>query len=106
MKKNLLILSLLAGVIALPACAELTVEDSSSREYLLKHNYSQSTVEIIERGRASANGEEYVKAPVRPCYQKGPIKWIRSVFIYLDPALDDGQFMNHDIKPTSHHDDL
>lgn len=106
MKKNLLILSLLAGIIALPAFAELTVEDITSKEYLLRHNYSQSTVEIIERSKATANGEEYVKPVTRPCYQKGPIKWVRNFFIYIDPALDNDSFLNHDSKPTTHYDDL
>ena len=62
MKKNFVILSLIATM-ALPAGAELTVNDTVSTDYLKHHEHSDSTVYAAQKLRAMANGETYKEEP-------------------------------------------
>ena len=97
MKKFLLVLTLL-GLTTLSVQAEqLTVEHSRSREYLENAGYSSATVDLVERSRARAMGEEYES--------EKPVRGFRKFWaLFIDPGMDDEHFMNHDSKvsPTIH----
>ncbi len=106
MNKYLLILGLTA-LIALPACAELTVNDAMSEEYLLNHGYSKATVRVVEKSRAQINGEPLPEGIEKEYYNQPIVKYVRRFFMYIDPALDDHKYMNdHSINMTSRYDDL
>ena len=54
---------LLAGIIAislLPANAQLTVDDSTSREYLINHGHSNSTADIVELSKGAVSGDKTI----------------------------------------------
>ncbi len=107
MKKYLLILGLTAIFTALPACAEFTVEDGVSRDYLKNHGYSNSTVRAVEKSMAQTSGVPLAEDIENPYYERPVIKQVRRFFMYLDPALDEHSFMNdHNVNSTTRYDDL
>ena len=102
MKKVLLILSLI-GFAALPACAELTVSDTSADAYLKNHGYSQSTINVINKTKAQVNGEPLTEPVEHEYYNQR----FRKFVMYIDPALDDHSFMNdHEIHSAPSYEDL
>lgn len=106
MKKILFIIGILA-LMTLPANAEFTVDDTVNNVYLKNRGYSDSTIQIVNKKVADANGEEYVK-PIENEYYETPVaKYVRRFFMYIDPALDDQSFANnHQISPTAKWSDL
>ena len=107
MKTKILLLAGVLAVSLLPVNAQLSVDDASSREYLINHGHSAATADIVELSKGAANGEKVV-LPVDRKYDNKPIvyKWIDKFFIYMDPALDNGKFMREDTKFQPSVDDL
>lgn len=107
MKNKILFLSSLIIFASLPAGAELTVDDVSSREYLMNHGYAEATADIVELSKSAVNGNK-ADLPIYHKYDNKPLiyKWIDKAFIYLDPALDNGRFMREDTKFSPSVDDL
>lgn len=103
MKFKTLFLFAVLAYAALPACAELTVDDVSSREYLRNHGHSSSTADVVELGKGAVNGDKVV-LPIDHKYDNKPLvyKWFDKFFLYLDPAKDKGEFMREDtiFEPT------
>lgn len=106
MKKVLLIMTLLGLTAACTNADPLTIEEWNSRPYLENSGYSASTVDLIERSRARARGEEYVQAVEHPIYENKPVKWVRKFWMYVDPGLDNGSFMGHDNHSSTNINDL
>lgn len=107
MRKSVLIASLITICTMGIAHAELTVQDVTSKEYLKNQGYSSATINAIQHSKSVANGEEYTQ-PAKNEYSNNPaIKFVRRIFTYLDPALDDNTFYNkHDIQTSPSFDDL
>ncbi len=106
MKKRFLITGLLI-LFALPSFAELTVEDTVSPDYLRNNGYSTATINAAQKVRAKSNGEPLAEPVENKMYQNPAVKFVRRVFMYIDPSLDDHSFMNdHDIKTSPTFDDL
>ncbi len=99
MKTKILLLAGVLAVSLLPVNAQLSVDDASSREYLINHGHSNSTVDIVELSKGAANGEKVV-LPVDRKYENKPViyKWVDKLFLYVDPANDKGDFLREDIK--------
>lgn len=106
MKKRLLIIGLTA-LFALPAFAELTVEDTVNPNYMKNHGYSSALINAAQKSVAQTNGEPLSEPIEDERYNQPFIKFVRSVFMYLDPALDDHSFMNdHNIHTSPSYEDL
>lgn len=107
MKNRFLILTLIGLFgLAIPANAELTNADVVSPEYLESHGYSEAMVNASQKTKARANAEAYATYGKYPWTQKRPIKYIRHLFMYIDPAYDDESFMEHNIKTSPTYRDL
>lgn len=107
MKIKFLLTALTLAFAAYPALAEITPAEATSPEYLRNHGHSNSIVEMVQITKAGANGEEYVTVDnAKHANDNKFVKFVRKIFIYFDPALDDGSFMRHDSKPNPHVDDL
>lgn len=107
MKANFLLASLVITLTAIPAFAGITPTEATSPEYLYNHGHSSATVEIVQMNKAGANGEKYVSAQkAKEANEPKLVRWVKKVFIYLDPAMDDGSFMQHDINPSPSYEDL
>ncbi len=106
MEKRILITGLLI-LFALPAFAELTVEDTVSPDFLKNSGYSTATVNATQKVIAQNNGEPLAETLEHKYYDKGFFKFVRRVFMYLDPSLDDHSFMNdHEIYTSPNIHDL
>lgn len=107
MKNKILLVAGLMAALAVPVRAELTVGDTSSDTYLKNHGHSQATIDIVNLQKSNASGENF-DLPVYHKYDNKPAiyKWIDKFFIYMDPALDDGQFLRQDTKFVPNPDDL
>ncbi len=106
MKKRFFIIGLLA-IFALPAFAELTVDDTISKDYLKNHGYSDAIVRATHKSVAQISGEPTVEVAEKESYNRPVIKHLRKFFMYIDPALDNGSFWNnHNINTTTRYDDL
>ena len=102
--KTLLLLAVFVYAI-LPANAELTTDDVSSREYLLNHGHSSATADVIELSKGAVNGDK-VELPIDIKRKNNPVvvRWIDRLFEYVDPALDKGDFLREDTRfyPSTH----
>ncbi len=106
MKKYFLILALTA-IITLPACAELTVDDTVNSEYLINHGYSKETSRMVTKNIAQHHGEPLSEEIEKEYYNQPVVKYVRQFFMYLDPSLDNHTFLNdHSMNPSSRYDDL
>ena len=92
--------------LTLPAFAELTVDDLVSPDYLKNHGYSNSIIWSAQKSMATTNGEVLNEPIEKPIYNKPVIKQLRKFFMYIDPALDNHSFNNHNINTTTRYDDL
>ncbi len=117
MKKNLFITTLLLMAVAMPAMAivdlnEAPIDESLKRaeestraeEVLKNRGYSEQMARLITVKAAQAAGE-IPEIQDEPDYRK-KFNWVRKFFIYLDPALDDEPFLQHDIHATPSVHDL
>ena len=106
MKKRLIIL-ILTGLFMAPAYAELTVKDSTNREYLKNQGYSEAFVNSLQKSAARANGEPLTEKKKKEYYNQPIVKAVRKFFMYIDPSLDDHSFMNdHNIHTSPSYEDL
>lgn len=106
MKKRLLILTLTTLCI-LPACAELTVKDSTNPEFMKNQGYSSALVKTTQKTIARANGEPLTEPIEKEYYNQPVVKAVRRFFMYIDPSYDDHSFVNdHNIKTSPSYDDL
>lgn len=107
MKKKIFLTTLIALFASVPAFASITPSEASSSEYLDGRGHSDSLVELVQINKAQINGETYVtKDEMKHANDSTFVKWVRKFFIYVDPALDDGKFLNHDTKSSQSYDDL
>ena len=107
MKNKLAILSVIVIFGLLPVGATLKVSDTTREDYLKNSGYSAATIDMVNAGKAAANGEEYVPAAAKDHARYcAPIRWLRSLVIYLDPAMENPDFTRHDIKMTPNVNDL
>ena len=107
MKIKLLLTVLIFTFMITPVFAETVVDETTSPEYLYTHGHSEAVIDIVQMTKAGINGEEYITAnEAKHANDPKFVKWIRNIFIYLDPALDDGKFMHHDIKTSPGYEDL
>ena len=104
MRKNLLLAFALMAFMAIPALADVTVEQTTDPEYLYNQGYSQMMSEDIFMLKNRANGN-----PVEPLYETSPnvfVKAWRWFNGYVDPAYEQYDRIHHDIKTKSSYSDL
>ncbi len=107
MKIKFLLATLIFTFAVIPAFADITPIEASSPEYLYNHGHSEAVVDIVQFTKAGVNGEEYISSyELKHANDPKVLKWLRNVFLYLDPAMDDGKFLQHDTKPSPSYDDL
>lgn len=114
MRKILLVLSII-GVLSSPCFASITPQESMSEKYIKKHGHSAEMSRLIDLQNSQINGVESSYIKTQETWQKvkyprwcteNRIRWVRKAFQYIDPALDDEKFMQHNIDYTNKYDDL
>lgn len=84
-----------------------TAEGFATPEYLRNNGYSNSMVDMVEYSKASSVGEKYInQEEVDHMYDTKFKTIVRKFFKYFDPAVDDGKFLDHDIKLSPSPNDL
>lgn len=104
MKRNLLFAMALAALMAVPAGAVVTVEESTDAEYLINAGFSQVMAEDVFMQKNRALGK-----PIEPLYETSDnalVKGWKKFFSYLDPAQDNVDRIHHDIKMSPSMTDL
>ena len=97
MKTKFLLTLAILSIMAIPANAELTVDDVTSREYLRNYGYSHSTIDILELKKGSINGEKvYLPSDAERDEKCGFRRWFHKWAAYFDPALEEGKFLRDD----------
>lgn len=94
MKKFLMILS--AIFLASPAFAAVSTDEVMSVEYLNNHGHSQEMTRLIHLQNDQINGHcTGGKKINKGIYKYLPFNIVRTIVEYIDPASDDGLFMQH-----------
>ena len=104
MKKKLIFTALLLTIFTLPAKAIITSDEVCSEESLKNRGYSDYMARLVTEKSAQA-AAKVPEIEDQPDYRKNT-NWIRKFFIYLDPALDDEPFLQHNIHPVPSVHDL
>ena len=107
MKKILSVLFILS-VFVLPSSAIITPEEATSETYIQNHGHSDEVSRLIDLQKAQINGGKTEYKSKDPSWYNDclPVKFVRRVFMYFDPGLDDGNFMQNNIDYTNRWDDL
>lgn len=108
MKKILLAISLIL-LVNLPCLAVITPEDAMSQDYFENHSYSSEMSRLIDLQRSQINGTKplYIEKNDKWNNNHKTVNFVRKVFIYFDPGLDDGKYgKGHDIKFSTGVNDL
>lgn len=101
------ILSILSGIcvisaLSLPALAVITPEEAMSESYVQGHGHSAEMSRLIDLQTSQINSTTpKFKSKDPEWYADKRINFVRKVFMYFDCGLDDGKFMQHDIKYTA-----
>ncbi len=106
MKKILTVLFVFA-FFGLPSVAVITPEEATSETYIQNHGHSDEMSRLIDLQNAQINGAKSVYKGTDPAwYAEKKVNFARKVFMYFDPALDDGKFGTNNIDFTTKWDDL
>lgn len=107
MKKVLFILTAFLLLTA-PSFAELTTDDAISPAYIINHGYSKECARIINLQHAQINGTKSQYDPNTPHkYENNKaVKFVKDLFIYIDPAIDNGKFGKDNIDYSTRYDDM
>ncbi len=97
----------IACLLVLPAFSKVTIEQMTTDEYMQNSGYSSTMIDMANYSKATANGEKYVSNREKQLNSYGPVtRFFHRIFSYLDPAQDEGDFMNHDVKMYPQINDL
>lgn len=103
------ILSLIFVYIAfvLPSLAFVTPDEVRSEKYVINHGHSNEMARLIDLQETQINGTKSDYESKDPLwYSDKKVNFVRRIFMYFDPVLDDGKFMQHNIDYTNRWDDL
>jgi hypothetical protein len=104
-------LFLLTAVLVLSAQvasnASISVEQTMSEQYLRNNGYSEQIYDTMQLGRARALGKPYYgEKETKYLKSRGPLKFLRRLHAYVDPAKEDYSFYHHDINPEPSYTDF
>lgn len=106
MKKLLAIVFILI-VANMPASA-ITSDESVSVEYIKKRGHSDEMARLVDLQKSRINGTEPTYINPDPEWYKSDkrVNFVRKMFMYFDPGLDNGKFMHDNIDYTNRWDDI
>lgn len=105
--KKLLAFMFVYCAVVLPSLSAITPEELTSEKYIQNHGYSEEMSRLIDLQNAQINGVKSNYVSKDPAwYSIKPVKFVRGIYTYFDCGLDDGKFMQHDIKYTNRYDSL
>ena len=91
----------------LPSLAFLTTDEVKSEKYIINHGHSNEMARLIDLQDTQINGTKSNYKNKDPLwYADKKVNFVRQIFMYFDPVLDDGKFMQNNIDYTNRWDDL
>lgn len=115
----------------LPSSAVILTEEVTSATYIKKHGYSDEMCRLIDLQNAHINGVDttypqhvwsgkdirvpaYIARKLPKGYEQKladtisekRVNFVKKIFCYFDPGIDDGEFGNNKIKYTTGFEDL
>lgn len=108
MKNKLLLVALLIVFAQVGANAVVSVEETTSTEYMKNWGYSGVTSDIVQVSKNRSVGEEFYLDDELRYRNKGNkfVKFCKRFWAYFDPAAEDYSFYHHDTKATPSVTDL
>ncbi len=76
----------------------VTVQESTSEDYLINSGYSKETARLVNLKKHQTAGKEI---KTEKSIFSWPIRMLKKLDAYLDPGIDDGSFGTTDINPGS-----
>ena len=104
MKRNLLLLSAITVLFAVPTMASITVEEMTEPESMINAGYSQAFAEDV-----FVSKNRVLSKPIEPLYEKHQNKFVKAckfIYAYIDPAQDTTDRVHHDVKLSPDKSDL
>ncbi len=96
--------TILSSILFLCCCGKVfaytTQNEMYSEEAMINYGYSKDFVDVLQKTHARSNGQPYEYCPEEPAvFKLKPFKALQKLIYYVDPASDNSQFLNHEIKP-------
>ena len=105
--KKILLAVFVYMAFTLPSFAVVTPEEVKSEDYIINHGHSNEMARLMDLQDSQVNGIQSDYKSKNPAwYAEKKVSFVRKVFMYFDPALDDEKFMQHNINYTNRWDDL
>ncbi len=107
MKTKLLLIAILATMVQLQSSASVSVDETTSTNYIKNSGFSAQTADLVNVSKARAVGEEYY-TPDEAAYRKQNkfVRFWRKLYVYTDPGAEDYSFYHHDTDTTPSYTDL
>lgn len=107
MKTKLLLIAILAAIVQLQSNAAVSVDETTTINYLKNQGFSEQTADMVNVSKARATGEEYyTKDEAAYRKQNKFVRFWRKLYVYTDPAAEDYSFYHHDTDTTPSYTDL
>lgn len=107
MKTKLMLIAVLFAALQLQSGAAVTIDQTTSKDFLINSGYSEALSESVNLGKAWATGQEYyTDAEKNYKNSSGFARFWKKTYQYFDPAAEDFSFFHHNISPTPSVDDL
>ena len=105
--KKLVLIALLFTAIQIQANSAVSVDRTTTKEYLINNGYSKQISDSVNVSKARALGEEYyTEDELKLLRDSKPKKFWRRLYNYFDPAAEDYSFYHHDTRFEPHYTDL
>ena len=107
MKKYFILLICLLGFSA-QSYAVVTTQELTTNNYLKQQGYSPEMSRLVDLKKSQNAGTDMTYKNTDPAWYETNkcVKYVRKIFIYLDPGLDNGKFGTNVIKPSNSYDEL
>lgn len=102
--KNKFLLTLLALGFTVPAFAYISSSDTYSADFLKRSGYSDLSVQMVAHERAKAANTTL--EPQKKIIKNPILRSLYNAYLYFDPSVEDGQFLNHNINMDPSREDL
>ena len=104
---KVLLLTSMMMLIPLWANSAITVDQSTSKEFVMNQGFSEDTYEIITVEKNRGVGKEYYTAAERRDRELNPVlRFFRKLYSYTDPGAQDFSFYHHNNNPVPVYSDL
>ena len=105
--KSIISLIMLLGISGIPAYSSVSVDTTTSPEYLINSGYSKATAEHVSVVKARANGVEYYTDDEEKfAKQNAFVRFFRKLYMYTDPASENYSLYHHSINTTPKYTDF